>query len=550
MNITPNGPYRPVFWYNIGMQKSNKIHKKYTENPYGYQLVLPLNLEVLVPDDDSVRLLDQILEGLDYSSLIKASSFYGRNYGTSRITLFKILVYAYSQGIYSSRNIEKACRRDINFKWLLKGEPVPDHNAIWRFMNGQLDSAVKDLFVQLVKVLAGMDQIPFENLFVDGTKIEADANRYTFVWRKAVEKNEAKLKRSVIGFLEEIKSVYDIKIDDGLSPIQMLEKVHEWLSNEKEEQGLAFAEGKGNHKCKLQKDIEKANEYIKRQKKYDYYNSRFNGRNSLSKTDTDATFMILKEDHMRNAQLKPAYNVQFGIENEYVTNIQVSSDRNDVNALKSFLTDIEKCYGRKPGNVIADAGYESEENYSFMEKNGYGIYIKPQNHEQGKKRSYARKYPGRVENMTYDEANDQYICAGGKTLVFTGNKERQSKSGYLSTLNVYECTDCSGCSIRSKCTKSKYNKQLEVAVNFHRLRKESYANITSEHGIMLRMNRSIQAEGAIGVLKQDYGFRRFLRRGTRKVESEILLLCMGFNINKLHNKIQGDRLDQYLYKTA
>jgi len=295
------------------MQKQNITHKKYTKNTHGYQLVLPLNIEVLIPDDDSVRLLDQMLENLNYSCLLKANSYYGRNNCVSPITLFKDMVYAFSQGIYSSRSIEKACRRDINFKWLLKGAPIPDHNTIWRFIKHRLVSNTENLFSQFVLVLHDMEQVPFEYLFVDGTKIEADANRYTFVWRKATQKNEKKLSDKIPMLFEKLKNEYGFEIDSQDKALERLKEAQTLLSNEKKRLGMAFVHGKGCRKTQLQRDMEKVLEFIGRQDKYNKYNSLFNGRNSFSKTDTDATFMRLKEDHMRNAQLKPAYNVQLGI---------------------------------------------------------------------------------------------------------------------------------------------------------------------------------------------------------------------------------------------
>jgi len=400
------------------MQKQNITHKKYTKNTHGYQLVLPLNIEVLIPDDDSVRLLDQMLENLNYSCLLKANSYYGRNNCVSPITLFKDMVYAFSQGIYSSRSIEKACRRDINFKWLLKGAPIPDHNTIWRFIKHRLVSNTENLFSQFVLVLHDMEQVPFEYLFVDGTKIEADANRYTFVWRKATQKNEKKLSDKIPMLFEKLKNEYGFEIDSQDKALERLKEAQTLLSNEKKRLGMAFVHGKGCRKTQLQRDMEKVLEFIGRQDKYNKYNSLFNGRNSFSKTDTDATFMRLKEDHMRNAQLKPAYNVQLGIENEYVVGIYVSGDRNDVNTLKPFINELEKRYLKKYSNIIADAGYESEENYTFLKQNEQKTYIKPQNYERMKKRTYKEKYPGRAENMDYDAAKDEYICADGRRLIY------------------------------------------------------------------------------------------------------------------------------------
>ena len=175
------------------MTKYIKYHKNYTEFGEPYQLVLPLNLEGLVPDDDSVRLLSHELEDLDYSLLYQAYSAKGRNPAVDPKSMFKILTYAYSQNIYSSRKIETACKRDINFMWLLAGQKAPDHSTIARFRTGFLADACEDLFYQMVRHLAQEGELSKETVFIDGTKLEACANKYTFVWKKSVGKWEEKM---------------------------------------------------------------------------------------------------------------------------------------------------------------------------------------------------------------------------------------------------------------------------------------------------------------------------------------------------------------------
>ncbi len=175
------------------MPSNLKYHKNYTEFGEPYQLVLPLNLEGLVPDDDSVRLLSHELEELYYSLLYQAYSAKGRNPAVDSKTMFKILTYAYSQNIYSSRKIETACRRDINFMWLLAGQKAPDHSTIARFRTGFLADACEDLFYQMVRRLDRAGELSKETVFIDGTKLEACANKYTFVWKKSIGKWEEKM---------------------------------------------------------------------------------------------------------------------------------------------------------------------------------------------------------------------------------------------------------------------------------------------------------------------------------------------------------------------
>lgn len=162
-----------------------------------HQIGFPIDSENMIPKDDSVRLLYEVTEGLDYSDLYKAYSTAGRNPAISPESLFRILVYGYMEGIYSSRKLEKACKRDINFKWLLQGQKVPEHNIFARFRSDRLLNRIEDLFNQFIIKLGELNEIKFENIFIDGTKIEANANRYSFVWKKSTDRFEAKLQEKI-----------------------------------------------------------------------------------------------------------------------------------------------------------------------------------------------------------------------------------------------------------------------------------------------------------------------------------------------------------------
>jgi hypothetical protein len=275
------------------------------------------------------------------------------------------------------------------------------------------------------------------------------------------------------------------------------------------------------------------------------------GRNSYAKTDYDATFMRLKEDHMRNGQLKPAYNITIGTDAEYVASVMVSQERNDSGTLIPFISRLEKVIRYE--NIVADAGYESEENYSFLEGNNYRAFIKPSNYEAAKTKKY-RTDIGRRENMPYDEGQDCYVCHMGHPIENIGIRKTKSKAGYPIETTIYECKYCDNCPCKEKCIRpggkepvSERSKRLHVSKTFLRQRAEAFERITSEKGVMLRTNRSIQAEGAFGVLKQDMGFRRFLLRSKVKVHVEISLLCFAYNVKKLHNKIQSGRCGMHLH---
>ncbi len=264
-------------------------------------MVFPLDIETIIPKDDSVKLLSLILDEFNYSKLYEAYSPKWRNPVVDPKILFKILVYGYTQCIYSSRKIEKTCRRYINFKFLLDGEKVPDHNTISRFRSERLALIIENLFTQLVEISISYNEIPFKNVFIDGTKIEANANKYTFVWKKSTYKNESKLQIKIKEF---ISNTLGYKLTQEFISVNMMQEMIDLLLEKSKKMKIKFVYGKGKRKTILQRNVETLKDFIDRQEKYDYSNSVFNGRNSFSKTDIDSTFMHLKEDYMKNGQLK------------------------------------------------------------------------------------------------------------------------------------------------------------------------------------------------------------------------------------------------------
>jgi transposase len=521
--------------------KTNILQGDYTTKGRSYQLRISSETDILIPSDDKVRLLDAILEEIDYTELYRAYSHQGRKQTTAPVTLFKIIVYGNMDRNYSSRALERACKRDINYMWILGDEKAPNHNEIARFRSGKLAQAAENLFYQLIIKLHELGEIKFEHLFVDGTKIEANANKYSFVWKKSTNKYQDRLSQNIEKFVTQINNFYgtayanEAPITDILGYLESLKTT-------------PFVHGRGKRKTQLQRDVEQLQSYIEKHIKYEKYSQTFKGRNSFSKTDTDATFMHMKDDHMRNAQLKPGYNLQIGVEGEYITGLDISSERSDQLTLIPLLDKMENKLNSIYGDVTADAGYESEENYTYFEgKENQECYIKPQNYERSKTRKFKNNIPLR-ENMAYDGEKDEYTCQNGKKLKAVYVGKRKSKSGFESEITYYESESCKGCKYKKSCTKSKGNRKMQLSKKFIAQRQKSLENITSQKGILLRTNRSIQVEGVFGVIKQDYGFRQFLLRGNKKVLTEALLVALGYNINKLHNKIQQNRTGSQLHE--
>jgi len=518
--------------------KKNNYQKNYgTERRNVQHKIDEFFAETVIPADDSVRLLDEIVEGMNHSALERAYSRTGRKPATKPVTLLKILIYAIMQGIYSSRAIASACRRDINFIWLLNGEDAPNHNEIARFRSQRLTECAEDYHYQLVCALFEMGEVKYGHLFVDGTKIEANANKYTFVWKKSTTKYETRLYEKLDLLVPELCSKHGILADTA-----------EVLLSELESRvTVPFVYGRGKRKTELQRDIEKLRELLWRKAKYSKYQETFKGRNSFSKTDPDATFMRMKDDHMRNSQLKPGYNLQLAVEAEYIIGVDVSSERADQLRLKPLLDNIERNLSVKYGDVTADAGYESEENYTYFDEKKQVCYIKPQNYERSKTKKFKNDMRLR-ENMLYDPEKDEYTCQNGKKLRVTYIGKRKSASGFESEITHYECEGCAGCLHKSSCTRAKGNRKLQISKTFLKQREQSRNRITSATGVLLRTNRSIQVEGAFGVIKQNYGFRQFLLRGNKKVFTESLLVATAYNINKLHRKIQNNRAGTQLFE--
>ena len=534
------------------MTKHIKLQKDYTQNTSGYQLKLPLNIETIIPEDDSVRLLSQFVEALDLSDLY---STYERINSVSPRTLLKIVLYSYMNGDYSSRSMELNCKRDINFMFLLEGKPAPDHATFARFRSIHFAPCSKRILAEMSNALFDLGEISGKNIFIDGTKIEANSNKYTFVWKKAVTKNQAKLLLKLADFVAECEQLYDLKIVYGnIIKMKHVKKLRKKLYALKQSENVVFVHGIGKRKTSLQKSIETLEDYLCKLKEYNQKIHICGERNSYSKTDHDATFMRMKEDAMGNGQLKPAYNLQHGVDAEYITWLTIGPQPTDTTTLIPFLKEAEEHLKFKYKNITADAGYESEENYLFLENNGQVSYIKPANYEISKTRKYKNDI-GKIENMEYNPQSDIYTCRNGKRLTVDCIKRTKSKTGYVSQKTIYKCEDCTGCVYKSECIKGNNCKTpleerikvLQVAKTFIKYRQEDLERILSDDGILFRTNRSIQAEGSFGDLKQDMQFRRYLSKGTSNVLAESILLAMARNINKLHNKIQKNRTGTHLF---
>ena len=499
------------------------------------QLKLNFNTEIYVQDDIKLRLVKNIIERIDLTELNKVYSSFGRKPTVNQVTMLEIIIFCYSEGIFSSREIEKSCKYDLRIKYLLDGQTPPDHSTINRFRQ-KIVKLAPDLLNQMVKILIEEKQIDLSSIYIDGTKIESYANRYSFVWRGSIEKWQEKLRLKIIKHFD---------LNKDLSPSQVLgvvKIVFNQVCKECIEKKVNFVHGQGKRKHQLQRDYEQLKDWKTKLETYHKHLEIMGDyRNSYSKTDHDATFMRMKEDHMRNGQLKPAYNIQLASASGFIIGENVSHHPNDMYTLKPFLKKLIEKYPNSLDRIVADAGYESEENYVYLEENNLKSYIKPSNYEQSKTRKYKKEQEFR-ESLVYDDIQDKYISEDGKEFIRCNDKYRKRKSGYITTTKVYRCFDWNRGGQKTK--------GIYISEIFQKHRQESLENIISDQGIEERLNRSIQAEGAFSKIKSGLSYNRFHHRGKANIISEICLLSMALNLNKLASKIENRNLEIIKYKAA
>ena len=525
------------------MSKHNNYQEKLTLNRSVLQVKMNFNTELSFVDDGKVGLVQDLVERMDLSKLIKMYSKYGRKPIVDPITMLKVLIFCYSSRIYSSRDIEEACNYDLRVKYLLEGQKAPDHATINRYRK-KLEPIIEDIFAQFTNILIEDEHVDLSSIYIDGTKIEAYANKYTFVWKKAVLRYQEKLRTKIINHFELETSINSTK---AKSFLKMKFKEVSKQANISE-----FVYGKGKRKTQTQRDYELYKFWLDKLDEYEYHLEIMGERNSYSKTDHDATFMRMKDDHMMNGQLKPGYNIQLATTGQFVIDIYGSHHPNDMYTLPLFLDKLYPKYYKYLDRIVCDSGYESIENYTYLKDYCLSAFIKPSNYEISKKKSYMKDISKR-ENMKYVEDGDYYICANGKKLIRGKDRIKVKRSGFRETNRIYKCYECNDCQYQKACNKysktdNPQTKSLQFNYDFIKFREKSYENIISEEGINERLNRSIQAEGAFSKIKEAMRYDRFRHRGLSSILCDIYLLATGLNLNQLHRKLLKNQTEIIKYK--
>ena len=499
------------------------VFKSYNQ---GQGCLFPMRLEDKIPEDAPVRLVNQIVDQLDISHVISTYKGGGTSAYFPRMML-KLVIYAYLNNVYSCRKIEKNNLENIHYMWL-SGMQTPDHNTINTFRSSHLKDTINKIFTQVVLLLVDMGYLSLDTVYIDGTKLESRANRYTFVWRKTVEKNKARLESKIQVILEQIEAgiAQDNQPDDEPpTPInsEELKKRITEINREK----------LSKEEKKEVKTLE--NKYIPKLEEYEKHLLILGKRNSYSKTDPDATFMRMKEDHMKNGQLKPAYNVQVGTENQFYTHFDFYPNPTDFLTFIPFNKGFKERYNKLPKKVVADSGYGSEENYEYLQNNEIEAYVKyPLFHAEQKKNYRNNEFI--AKNLFYNREKDYFVCPMGQHMEKVETSTRKSENGYVSNTTFYQAKNCTGCPLRCLCHQAQGDRRIEINHKLNEYRKKARELLTSEEGLMHRSRRPIEPEAVFGQTKTDKQYFRFRHFDLDKVKMDFSIFAIAFNIGKLYNK--------------
>ena len=505
-----------------------------------FQLKLPVEISTIIEISDPVYTFCEVMDCIDLRKYLAApESRIGRKRYNSEI-LLKVILFAFMEKGYASvREIEKLCKTDIRFMWLLQDETAPSHMTIDNFMNETLLGNIEDIFSEINGYIFSKEKVDLEHIYIDGTKLVANANKNSWVWKKSCIKNRNKTFEKITLLLQEINESIacmgvkiGIRTEYAIEYIEQITKQYASLFNLCPE---LLVRGRGHHKSAEQRNYDKLVEYTEKLKKYaNHIKICGENRNSYSKSDNDATFMRMKKDYMGNDQLLPGYNIQLGVCDEYISVFDVKQYASDMDCFQPLMEKFNETYGKYPKYPIADAGYGSFNNYLYCEEHGMEKYMK---FTMFKKETEDKKYrddPYRAVNFPINE-NGHPVCPNGKEFHYLYSRPVKGNK-YGRTEELYQCEDCSDCSQKDKCCKCEGNRVIRLNEELTSFHKEVLSNLNSIQGALLRMNRSIQAEGAFGAIKWNKAYQRIRRRGLKSVILEISMISCGFNLHKYHLK--------------
>lgn len=504
------------------------------------QGIMPIYISDFLDICDPVLTFDEFMEGIDLKKYLKVLP----KHDTGRIrynpvNMLKTVLFGFmTKGYMSLRELEDSCKVNIRFMYLMDND-TPTYRTFGYFINEVVANSIEDIFNDINREIFDREKVDLNHLYIDGSKFEANANKYSFVWKKATEKSRYRLYDKITILLDEMNSLLassGMKIQTNTEYVpdelrEILDRYNHLLNIDEN----TFVYGRGHRKTVYQRQYEKLAEYIDKLEEYiEKVSICGDNRNSYSKTDNSATFMRIKTDYMGNDQLLPAYNVQVGVADEYIAVVDVNQYRSDMDCFVPLMEKFKNTYGHYPKYPIGDAGYGSYNNYIFCEQHGMEKYMKfPMYKKETKDRKY-HENPFRAVNFQIDD-NGILRCLNGKAFNFAYRQQvRGNKYGRQE--EVYVCEDCSNCPYADQCKKTDKNRTIRMNEELTSMHEEVIGNLQSIQGSLLRMNRSIQAEGTFGIIKNDRWYKKIVRRGLKSVELEVFLVSIGHNLYKYYNK--------------
>ena len=519
------------------------------------EIMLPVLLSSKIPPNHLSRVVDELVEGIDMEIL---AGFYpgGGSPSYHPKMLVKVWVYGYSQQVYTSRPLAKALREQLPFMWLA-GCQEPCYKTLSDFRSGRFKEMLDEVFVAVLLYLVEHGYVELEDYFVDGTKMEANANRHKVVWRKNTERYKGRVIeriRELLARIDELNAEEEARYQ-GQDLAEMGEqspggpgsqalKQHAGQVNELAKRQQALAQGKAEKQkakelAKCSRHLEKEAEKLA---KYEIQEAILDGRNSYSKTDKSASCLRMKDE-----RLLPNYNLQLGTENQYAVHFSVHQNASDSATLPEHLDKLSErmellakrsgADKRMPGNMMADEGYGCEENYACLEREEINSYLKyPGFHREQKGEPAPAFHKSR---FVYNQAADSYTCPQGRKLRFVQESLIKTATGYERLQREYQSEGCQGCPLAGQCKKGEGPRTLAHSPNLEVYKAQAKANLCSEKGQQLRKRRGTEVETPFGDIKHNTRYRRFFLRGLEKVTAEAGLLAIARNARKLYCEKSG-----------
>ena len=523
------------------------------------ETALTLQLDFTIPNDHEARLISRFVDSIPSEFLLEETSHTGRP-AFHPAMLLKMCLFAYSRTTFSGRKMERMNEESIPMKWLT-GDTSVSYKTINNFRSSEHASKlIKYAFILFTTLLSDNGLIHEDALYIDGTKIQADANIYSFTWKKAIERYEAKLNANVSELYDElIQAKVNLALSEEiLKTSKGIEEIIVSLDKELVAVEAAITEEKAipkggseqkrrrrilkKHRNKCEKD------FLPRKQRYEEANATFEGRNSFSKTDTDATFMCMKEDPMKNRELKPGYNLQVASSNQFVIAYDIFSNPTDTRTFIPFLESIQTLDLFK--YIAADAGYGSEENYEAVMDTFQKVPLIPYGMYQKENSKAYRSNPKHRANWDYDEIEDAYTDLDDVRFSFSHYSTQNDKNGFRRQFKVYKADVEQLDETRKQLAKTPKGAQRQTAVNYNweYFKQHAKENLESDRGKAIYAQRKVDVETVFGRMKGVFGMRRTHVRGKQAVHNDIGIMLMSMNLTKL--ALEARRKADAFYKKS